>query len=473
MRVGATSADRASREETAMLTRRRALQVGAATTVLGLSACHRGGGAPGPGGDGEPHEFSTTASGPLATMGFNPSDEVGASRSDHAAEQLPDLQVTMDTTNFDSQKFTAQSAAGQVPDLIQLDRALVATFAANGLIMPLDQGFEAHGVDPAAQYYGAAVTDVTHEGALCAVPQFFQPSALLVNTRAAEAAGVDAEDFDTSDPEALLRVVEKATSLEGSAPVTLGLDGDIPGSMEMWLQVFGGGSVDQDGAPALDRQENVDALTWVKELLDLQGGYAEVTSLKNAMDVFGEQNQYVSDQVVSQSWAQWYLNVLADFADAVELRAVPLRTLDGTEIGFAGGSAFAVPTSATNPDGALAWALAATSTEAWLKAGEAREAAKDESGGINTGLFTGSPEADQQVREKYVAESGDAAFDQTIAVYYDTLDEPRSTGPSPVGEQIKQALLDATTAALNGEKDPDQALADAQATAQGEYDKNA
>ena len=455
-----------------MLSRRRALQVGAATTVLGLAACSQGGDESGaPSGHGE-HEFSTTATGALATMGFNPSDEVGQSRADHAAEQHPDLQTEMDTTNFDAQKFTAQAAAGQVPDLIQLDRALVATFAANGLIMPLDQGYEAHGVDPAQQYYEAALQDVTHDGAIYGVPQFFQPSAILVNTRAAEAAGLTPEDFDTSDPEALLQAVEKGTTMEGSSPVVLGFEGDVPGSAEMWMQVFGGGSVGEDGAPALDRPENVDAVTWMKQMLDLQGGYAEVTSLKNAMDVFGEQNQYVADQVVAQSWAQWYLNVLSDFADGVELQAVPVRGIDGNPIGFAGGSAFAVPAAAANPDGALAWALAATSTEAWLKAGEARQATVSEGGGVNTGLFTGSPEADQQVREQFVSESGNANFDQAVSTYYEVLSTPRSTGSSPVGEQIKQALLDAVTAALNGEKEPAQALADAQEAAQRDFETN-
>ncbi|MFC7375867.1 ABC transporter substrate-binding protein [Brachybacterium sp. GCM10030268] len=455
-----------------MLTRRGVLQAGAATGVLGLAACSGGGETSGGGGGEQDHEFSTEATGALSTMGFNPSDEVGQSRADYAAEQLPDLQIDMDTTNFDPQKFSAQAASGQVPDLIQLDRAVVATFAAQGLILPLDQGFEAHSVDPVQQYYEPAVHDVTYEDARYAIPQFFQPSAILVNARAAEAAGVSPEDFDTSDPDAFLKTVEKATALEGSAPVTLGFDGDIPGSTEMWLQVFGGGSIGEDGAPTLDSAENIEALTWIKEILDLQGGYEEVTSLKNSMDVFGEQNQYVSDQVVSQSWAQWYLNVLTDFADAVELHAVPILGTDGTTIAFAGGSAFAVPTGAANPDAALAWALAVTSTDAWLKAGEAREAAVEEAGGINTGVFTGSPEADQQIREQFVAESGDADFDQAIGVYYDVLAEPRSTGPSPAGQQIQQALNDAVSAAMTGEKDVEQALADAQSTAQQEYENN-
>lgn len=456
-----------------MLSRRHALQIGAATAAFGLAACGRADETAGAGAAGDSHEFSTTASGPLSTMGFNPSDEVGQSRADHAAAQLPELEIEMDTTNFDSQKFTAQAAAGQVPDLIQLDRALVATFAANGLIMPLDQGFEAHGVDPAQQYYQAALQDVTHEGAVYGVPQFFQPSAVLVNTRVAEAAGLVPEDFDTSDPQALLETAKKATTLDGSTPTTLGFDADIPGSAELWLQVFGGGSVGEDGVPTLDRPENVEALNWMKELLELQGGYAEVTSLKNSMDVFGEQNQYVADQVAAQSWAQWYLNVLTDFADAVDIQAVPILGIDGTPIAFAGGSAFAVPTSAANADGALAWALAATSTEAWLEAGQARQSTVEEAGGISTGVFTGSPVADEQLREQFVTESGDADFDQAISTYYEILAEPRSTGSSPVGEQIKQALLDAVTAALTGEKEVDQALADAQSSAQGDYDSNA
>ncbi|MFQ6485615.1 ABC transporter substrate-binding protein [Brachybacterium epidermidis] len=456
-----------------MFARRRFVQVSAAAAVLGMSAagCGRDSESPTPGGD-TGHEFTAEASGSLKTMGFNPSDEVGQSRADHAAEQLPEVEVEMDTTNFDAQKFTAQAAAGQVADLIQLDRAAVATFAANGLILPLDQGFDVHGVDPAHQYYEPAIAEVSHGDAVYAVPQFFQPNAIIVNLRAAEAAGVTPEDFDTSDPERFVQTVEKATTMDGSTPVTLGFDGDIPGSVEMWLQVFGGGSIGDDGAPTLDSPENVEALTWIKQLLDLQGGYAEVTSLKNAMDVFGAENQYVSDQVVAQSWAQWYLNVLTDTAEQVSIRAVPVKDRDGNAFAFAGGSAFAVPTGAANPDAALAWALAATSTEAWVKAGEAREATVQDSGGINTGVFSGSPEADQQIREQFVEETGDADFDQAIALYYDILSDPRATGSSRAGDQIKQALTDAVTAALSGEKEPSQALTDAQTAAVRDYESN-
>ena len=89
--------------------------------------------------------------------GFNPSDEVGQSRADYAAGQLQGVTIQLDKTNFDPQKFAAQVASGNVPDLLQMDRSVVATLADKELIIPL----------------------------VYAVPQFFQPSALIANKRVA------------------------------------------------------------------------------------------------------------------------------------------------------------------------------------------------------------------------------------------------------------------------------------------------
>ncbi len=66
-----------------MLKRRRLLQAGAAATLLGTAAACNS--SDGPGGGAQEHEFTDAATGTLSTMGFNPSDEVGQSRADHAA----------------------------------------------------------------------------------------------------------------------------------------------------------------------------------------------------------------------------------------------------------------------------------------------------------------------------------------------------------------------------------------------------
>ena len=431
--------------------------------------------APAPSGSApasdQPNPFQSAPSGALRISGFNPSDEVGKSRQDYADGKISGVQVSLDTANFDPQKFAAQAAAGQTPDLVQMERDTVATFAAKGLIIPLDQCYAAHDVDPTQQYYKSAVDDVTYKGAVYAVPQFFQPSALLGDKRVMEKAGVTAADLDTSKPDKVVEAAKKMYAESGGNPSVLGFDPDIPGSASIWFNAFGGHVYDADGRPTLDLPENLKALTWLKELTDAQGGYSKVKSFKDTMDVFGDQNQYVKDQVGVQTWAQWYPNVLSNTADKVSIEAIAIKDASGKPLAMAGGTAFAIPKTGKNPAAACAWAVNATSTEAWLAAGEARAKTVAEKKSIATGLMTGSPVADKAVKEKFVKPSGNADFDQVIETYYSILPGNKSIGSSPAGQQTIQELQNAVVVALTGEKPPQQALADAQAAAQRAWDQ--
>jgi len=437
----------------------------AASVALALSAC--GSGSTPATSSSAPAEnpFAGTAAGTLRTSGFNPSDEVGQSRADYAAAQLQGLTVSMDKTNFDAQKFAAQAAAGQAPDLIQVDRTVVATFAAKGLILPLDQCYATHNVTPNQQYYQSVIDDVTYEGGVYAVPQFFQATALLANKRVMEKAGVTTDQIDTSKPAQVLEAAKKLYKESGGNPSVLGFDPDMPGSANRWFTVFGGKVFAGDGAPTLDEPKNVEALNWLKELMDAQGGYAKVKSFKDTMDVFGDKNQYVADQVAVQTWAQWYPNVLANTADEVSLEAIPIKDMSGQVVAMADGTSFAIPKAGKNPVAACAWAVKATSTDAWLAAGAARAKTVEKNKSIATGLMTGSPVADKAVREQFVKPSGNADFDQVIETYYAVLPGNKSLGSSAVGQQAKQELDNAVIVALTGEKTPAQALADAQAAA--------
>ena len=240
----------------------------------------------------------------------------------------------------------------------------------------------------------------------------------------------------------------------------------------MWFTVFGGRTNDDTGRPALDDPKNVQALTWMKQLMDAQGGYAPIKSFKDSMDVFGDKNQYVQDQVAVQSWAQWYVNVLSNTKDDVSLAAAPIKTLEGKPLAMAGGTAFAVAAAAKNKSAACAWAINATSEAAWVAAGEARAKTVQEKKSINTGLFTGSPVADQAVRTQFVKPSGNAEFDQMIETYYTILPDNVTRGASAVGQQIDQDLSNAVSVALTGEKTPEQALADAQASSMRAWDQS-
>jgi multiple sugar transport system substrate-binding protein len=464
---------RLGRGEHMMIKKHQLVVVLAMSAVVGLAACNPAA----PREEQQPvnspgSTFTKEVSGTLKISGFNPSDEVGQSRADYAAGQLQGVKIELDKTNFDAQKFAAQVASGNVPDLLQMDRSVVATLADKELIIPLDECYSLHGVTPNQQYYPSTIADVTYDGKVYAVPQFFQPSALIANKRVLEKAGVSTDQLDTSKPDELVTLAKKLYAEKDGKPSVIGFDPDLPGSAYLWFTAFGGRTNDETGKPTLDDPNNAKAVNWMKQLMDAQGGYARIKSFKDSMDVFGDKNQYVKDQVAVQSWAQWYVNVLSNTKDDVSLAAVPIKTLEGKPLAMAGGTAFAVAAAAKNKSAACAWAVNATSQAAWVAAGEARAKTVQEKKSINTGLFTASPAADEAVRSQFVKPSGSSDFDQMIETYYSILPSNATRGASAVGQQIDQDLSNAVSVALTGEKKPEQALADAQASSLRAWDQS-
>ena len=416
--------------------------------------------------------FSTSATGDLAAWGFDNADEVGTSRLDYAKQQLSGATIKIDATPFDAQKFTTRAASGDVPDAVQMDRQFVATYAAKGLIKPLDGCFTAHGVDPKTQYYPSVIDDVTYDGKVWAVPQFYQPPAIMLNKRVMDKAGVTAADIDTSKPEQLLTAVTKMYKANGSNPSTLGLDAQPTGQAGLWLLGSGGQLIGDDGAPTLDNPNNIKAIELLKQLTDAQGGYAKVKSFTDSFDFFGDKNQFVQDQVGTQVAPQWFVNVLTPYVKDVEISAVPFKDTNGQPFTVASGSAFVIPENAKNPDAACAWMVKLTSQDAWMAAGEARSKTIAKTpGAINTGLFTGSPAADQAIRAQYVKASKNAGFDEAIAAFYDVVASGKSFGASPAGQQIQTELQNAVASALLGSKTPEAALKDAQSAAMRAYNQ--
>src|SRR6478752_9799046 len=358
-------------------------------SVALLAGCSSSGGSSS-GGD-----FSKDAKGNLNAWGFDNADEVGTSRINYAKDQLKGVTIKIDQTPFDAQKFTTRVAGGNVPDVVQMDRQFVATYAAQGLIQPLDQCYSVHNVDPKKNYYGSVVDDITYKDKIYAVPQFYQPPAIITNERVMKAAGVTDADIDTSKPDTLVAAVKKMYKASGGNPSVLGFDPQASGQAGLWLLANGGQIIGSDGKPTLDDSKNEKGLEVLKKIADAQGGYAKVKSFTDSFDTFGENNQYVKDQVGSQVNAQWYPNVLGAYVGQIQIEAVPFRDQDGNPFSVASGTAFVIPAGAQNKDAACAWMLDLTSQDAWMAAGEARADTIATDGGINTGLFTGSPEADK------------------------------------------------------------------------------
>jgi multiple sugar transport system substrate-binding protein len=435
--------------------------------VLVATGCGGGGEA----ASEEEAQFTTNPTGELKAWGFDNADDVGQARLDHAKAKLAGVTITVDATGFDAQKFTTRLASGDVPDVVQMDRQFVATYAAQDLLLPVDACFAAWGMDPKSQFYPAVTADVTYADKVWAAPQFFQPAAVMLNQRVLKEEGVDAAQIDTSKPDELLATAKKLYAESGGNPTRLGFDPVATGQAPLWLLSYCGRLADETGKPALDDPNNAKAIAFLKQLTDAQGGFAKVKSFSDSFDFFGKGNQFVKDQVAAQVDAQWYVNVLSEYADQIELGATPFKDQTGQPFAVTGGTSFVIPAKAKNPDAACAWMINLVTDDAWLAAGDARAATLQKEGGLNTGLFTGSPSADQAIKSKYVKPSGNAGFDQTIETYYEVVASGKSLGASPAGQTIQSELNNAVSSALLGQKTPEQALEDAQAAAMRAYDK--
>jgi multiple sugar transport system substrate-binding protein len=450
-----------------MKKRQTALAAMALTASVALLA-----GCSSSGGTSSGTDFSKDAKGSLSAWGFDNADDVGTSRLDYAKQQLSGVTIKIDQTPFDAQKFTTRVAGGNTPDVVQMDRNFVATYAAQGLIMPLDKCYSAHGVDPKSTYYPSVIDDVTYKGSVYAVPQFYQPPAIITNERVMKAAGVTDAEIDTSKPDVLIAAIKKMYKESGGNPSVLGFDPVAGGQAGLWVLGYGGQIIGSDGKPTLDDPKNEKGLEVLKQITDAQGGYAKVKSFTDAFDTFGENNQYVKDQVGAQVNAQWYVNVLTPFVSNVDIGAVPFNGPDGKPFTVASGTSFVIPAGAKNKDAACAWALDLTSLQAWEAAGSARAKTLEKTpGAINTGLFTGSPKADTTLRDKYIKPSGNAGFDKAISTYYDVVGNGKSFGASPAGQQIQTELNNAVQSVLLGSKTPAAALKDAQTASMRAYDQ--
>lgn len=108
--------------------------------------------------------------------------------------------------------------------------------------------------------------------------------------------------------------------------------------------------------------------------------------------------------------------------------------------------------------------------ESWLAAAQARLEAREEDGLQFTGLLTGNQVVDRQIREEMVAPSGEENWDRAVEVLYEANDHAFGMPANPADADFRTAWQDAVNRVLNGQQEPDAALAQAQEEAQSALD---
>ncbi|WP_081746786.1 extracellular solute-binding protein [Arthrobacter sp. H5] len=228
-----------------------------AAAALALSAC---------GGSGfseSADEGADPAAGPsdapisvlIGSSGDAETDAVNAAVDAWAGESGMDASV--DVASDLTQQLSQGFASGEPADVFYLSTDALAGYAANGSLEPY--GDDLTNKD---DYYPALKEAFTYEDQFYCAPKDFSTLGLVINTTMWEEAGLTDDDIPTSWEE-LAAVAEQLTT-EGT--VGLGFSPEFQ-RLGVFAAQAGGGLV-TDGAATVNSPENVEALTYVKQMMN-------------------------------------------------------------------------------------------------------------------------------------------------------------------------------------------------------------
>lgn len=434
--------------------------------LASTSACAVGTG----GGDDSDAEYDSDSppSGELSVMGFSGVDEVATARIELAEQSMPDVEVTLIEGELDLQQLLSSVATGEPPDLVYANRDQIGSLAARGAVIPLERCIEGEGI-PTDDFVESALAQVTLGEEIYGIPEFNQVQVTMANADLLAGAGLSIDAVNGSDWEAMSAANAAMTVEDGGRLTVIGVDSKLPEFLPLWAKANGADLISADGRTAnLDDPAVVEALEWAVSIYDAQGGFSAVKAFRDSADFFGEGNQFASSTLGAMPMEQWYVNVLNDVSPDAPLAFDTVRSRDGETLAYASGSAWAIPSGSADPEAACRFARVMTSQDAWRAAAEARLAAREGEGKPFTGILTGNAEADAMIQQ--MTTSGGEPWDTAVAAMYEANDHTFSLPANPADAEFKTAMFDAVNSVLNGQADPESALAAAQQTAQEALD---
>ena len=446
------------------------------TTMTGalFAACLLAGCAQGTGDSGETSgatfDKDADVSGEVEVMGFGAGDEIATVRLDRAKDELGEAKVKLVEGDLDIQQFLSSVASGEPPSLVYAERSQIGTFASRGAVVPLTDCIDGEGIDTSV-FRDSALDEVTFDDEVYGIPEFNVVQITQANADLLEKSGHSIEDVNGSDWDAVLQADKDMTATKGGDLATIGYDSKLPEFLPLWAKANGADLISADGRTAqLDDPAVVEALEWAVSVYDVQGGFGEVKALRDSADFFGDGNQFASGTLGAMPMEQWYVNVLNDVSPDAPMAFDTVRDRQGEPLAWASGSAWAIPKGSPEPEAACRMARVMTETDSWVAAAEERASMRKKEGGLFTGILTANEEADQAVREM-VPSDDQSVWGQAVAAMYEANDHTFAMPANPAGDEFEQAWQDEVNKVLTGDKEPADAMADAQQAAQDALDE--
>src|SRR5690625_4486268 len=112
----------------------------------------------------------------------------------------------------------------------------------------------------------------------------------------------------------------------------------------------------------------VEALELTFNIYKLKGGISGVKAYRDSAGFFDAGNQFATDELIALPMYQWYVNVLLAVSAEAHIAFDSFRGLDGEQIAFATGAAWAIPADTDSEAAACRFMKLMTETDAWMAA---------------------------------------------------------------------------------------------------------
>ncbi len=407
-------------------------------------------------------------------FGVEETNPLAFARVDAFKKAYPSIKLDI-VPKVDDQKILTGAASKQLPDLLWLDRTTLSSWAARGVLKPLDAYIQRDAFD-LGRFNASAVSEVQYNAKTYGIPQFMTVRPLYVNTDALKEAGMDATQLDTGNWDKLTDVGTQLTKRSGDKVDRWGFDPKVytqtgGGFLYLWGLGNGGAFLSSDGKKAtFNDPKIVEALDWGVKSYAAQGGF---TPYQAVSSTWQNDEQFARGQVAMTLYENWMLGIIARVAPNLNFTVLPVKKRAGSDpISFTSGNAWTITASAKDPDAAWEFIKFMNDLNTWQIGANAVKEYQKTNGKPYIPTLTGDKAADQMQIEK-VYEPIAPKFDSAIKLFPQLLDTSLQSpiSASPVSRQLDDDLgNEGTKPALSGGKSAKEALDRANDKAQKDID---
>lgn len=417
---------------------------------------------------------ATGAPATVRVWGFGLDDAFAKARLQVFQQASPNITVKPVGGSLNTQQLLTAVASGDPPEVVSFDRTQTGSWAGRNGIDPIDDLVSVSKFD-LGQFYPFSVDQVKYQGKLYGVPQFVTCDLLYINNDVLQKAGVDPTTVDPGNWEQLQSLGAKLHVENGGKVTRTGFDTKMQdGRLWYWSWANGDNNlISADGRKAqFTDPKIVEALTWGKATVDMQGGDKARAAFSQTQNFFSAQNPVIIGQIAMTIFEQWLIGVLSYKPDLNFTAMVPRKRHSTDGLTTATGSVFAIPHGIKgNPrEGAWSFISGMTSTQAWV---DGAKAAAEKSLSVDkkpyTATITGNIQADQQIWTQ-VYKPISKGFDDAVKLFPELVKVSMYPYSGPVANEVSDALTADVNDALQGAKTPEAALGDLNKKAQSAID---